>query len=124
MKSKIEKKLKKKTNKKLVETIIKGKKNQWIKVIDLISNPVKKRINLNLEDIDSQSKEGEKIVVPGKVLGNGEIRKKIEIIALDFSKTAEEKLKKEKINYSIISEHIEKNPEAKDIKILTGKENE
>lgn len=118
-KTKIEKKLKRKTNPELVRTIISGKKkDNWLGVTHIISGPRRKQVKLNLRDINDQSKDNETIVVPGKVLGDGEITKKIKIVALSFSKSAEEKLKKAGIEMKKIKEEIEKNPEAKNIIIL------
>jgi len=118
-KTKIEKQTKRKTSLKLVKTIINAKKNKgWVEIASILSGPRKKRTNINLEEIDKKSKEGEIIVVPGKVLSQGEINKKIKIIALNFSERAKEKLLKSKCELSIISEEIKKNPTAKGIKIL------
>jgi len=115
----IEKQLQKKTNKELVETIIAAKKNKaWFNVAEIISGSRRKRININLEEINEQAKDGEVIVIPGKVLSLGEVNKKIKIIALDFSEKAKEKLLKSKNEVSSILEEIKKNPEAKDVKIL------
>jgi len=41
-------------------------------------------------------KEGETVVVPGKVLNVGELTKKVEVAAFSFSQSAEEKIKKRK----------------------------
>ena len=118
-KTKIEKQTKRKTNKELIQSIINAKKNkEWLEVAGIISTPKRKRININLEKIDKESKEGETILVPGKVLSQGEINKKIKIVALGFSKKAREKLSKSKIGISSINEEIKKNPGAKGIKIL------
>ncbi|MGD9276177.1 MAG: 50S ribosomal protein L18e [Candidatus Pacearchaeota archaeon] len=118
-KTKIGKQLLKKTNPELVETIKLAKKNdKWLEVASLLSYPRKKRINLNLEEIDKNSKEGETILVPGKVLSNGEISKKLKVIALSFSDVAKEKLKNQKCEVVIIGEEIKKNPEMKGVKIL------
>jgi len=121
MKSKtlIEKQLNRKTNKELVETIIVAKKNDnWREIAEILSGPRKNRKNINLEEIDKKSKEGETIVIPGKVLSQGKIEKKLKIIALNFSEKAKEKLLKAKCEVSSIFEEIKKNPEAKGIKIL------
>ena len=118
-KTKIEKQIKKKTNASLVETIISAKKNEkWIEIASILSAPRRKRINLNLEKINEEAKEGEKIVVPGKVLSQGEINKKIKIVALDFSEKAKDKLLKAGCEVEYILEEIKKNPEAKGIKVL------
>ena len=118
-KTKIEKQANRKTSQELVETIRAAKKNKnWLEVAGIFSGPRKKRKNLNLEEIDKLSKEGEIIVVPGKVLSQGEINKKIKIVALGFSKKAEEKLLNSKCEAVYIKDEIKKDPEAKGIRIL------
>jgi len=121
-KSLIEKQLKRKNNPDLVETIFSCKKNNsWLEVGSLLSKPRRKRINLNLNEIDKQSKENENVLVPGKVLSLGIITKKIKVIALSFSERAKEKLLKANCEISNILEEIKKNPNAKEIKILKNK---
>jgi|TARA_Y100000310_G_scaffold273090_1_gene288374 large subunit ribosomal protein L18e len=118
-KTKISKQTKKKTNPELVKTIVATKKNDnWLNISRILSGPRKKRMNSNLEKIDKETKEGETILIPGKVLSNGEITKKLRIIALAFSKNAKEKILKSKSEYSYIIEEIKNNPEAKGLKIL------
>ncbi len=118
-KSKIEKQLKRKTNPELVETLIACKKNKnWIKIVEILSGPRKNRINLNLEELNKKIKDEKIVVVPGKILSQGELDKKIKIVALDFSEKAKEKLKKAGIDTLTILKEIKKNPEAKGIKIL------
>jgi large subunit ribosomal protein L18e len=111
MKSKtlIEKQVKKKTNPELVETIRLAKKTDNIEIAGLLSTPTRNRISLNLEDIDKESKENETIIIPGKVLGKGDINKKIKIIAFSFSESAIEKLKKSKTQVSSLTEELGKN---------------
>jgi large subunit ribosomal protein L18e len=118
-KSKIEKKLQKKSNSILVDTIIAAKKKEaWNAIADVLSSPRRKRINMNLEDIEKKTKDGEHVVIPGKVLSQGEINKKIKITAFSFSEKAKEKLLKSKIETSNMLDEIKKNPSAKGIKIL------
>ena len=115
----IEKQLQRKANPILVETIIAAKKNEnWKKVASILSGSKKNRLNINLEEVNKESKEGEIIVVPGKVLSQGEVNKKIKIIALGFSERAKEKLLKAKIETSNMLDEIKKNPHAKGIKVL------
>ncbi|MCK5044047.1 50S ribosomal protein L18e, partial [Candidatus Pacearchaeota archaeon] len=85
---------------------------------EILSGPRRNIVNLNLKKIDEESKTGETIIVPGKVLSQGEITKKIKIAALSFSEKAKEKLLKSKSDILNILEEIKKNPEAKGIKIL------
>jgi len=121
MKSKtlIEKQLKSKTDSELVETIITAKKNdKWIKVAEILSGSRKNRKNLNLEYLNKNAKEGQIIVVLGKVLSQGEFNRKNKIVALNFSEKAKEKLLKTKNEISTILEEIKKNPEAKGVVYL------
>lgn len=121
-KAKINSQIKRKTNPQLVETIIAAQKNEgWKRVAELLSGPRNKRINVNLNDLEAISEEGETVVVPGKVLSQGEPNKKIKIASLTFSKGAKEKLLKSKITHSTILEEIKKNPEGKKIKIITNR---
>lgn len=118
-KSKIDKQVYRKKNDELVRTIISAKKNdEWLEIASILSAPRRKRININLEEINKGVKDGEKIIVPGKVLSQGEINKKIKIIALSFSKPAKEKLLKSGSEIISIIEEINKNPEAKGVKIF------
>ena len=121
MKSKqtIEKQLQKKNNQELVETIIAAKKNKnWMDVASVLSGPRRNRPNMNLENISKEAKDGEVIVVSGKVLSQGEVDKKLKVVALSFSDKAKEKLLNAGASVSSILDEIKSNPEAKDIKIL------
>jgi len=123
MKSKtlIEKQLKKKTNSEVVETIIAAKKKKdWVPVAAIISGSRKNHASVNLQDLN-KAKEGEKLVVPGKVLSLGEVDKKLKVVALSFSEKAKEKLKNSGSEAISILDEIKSNPEAKDIRIFTGK---
>ena len=112
-KTKIERQMQKKTSTELVNTIIAAKKNEnWARVAEILSGPRKNRINLNLEEINKKVEEEKIIVIPGKVLSQGSVNKKIKIIALNFSDKAKEKLLKSNCEVSSIVEEIKKNPGA------------
>jgi len=121
-KTKIGKQIEKKTNSELVETIILSKKNSaWIKVAEILSGSRRNSRSFNLHEIDDLSKEGDTVVIPGKVLSEGEISKKIRVVAKGFSEKAREKLLKSKTPIAFIEEEIKTNPEGKGIKILNEK---
>ena len=118
-KTKIEKQLQKKRNPKLVKTIIASKKNKaWIGIGSILSSPRRKKLNLNLKEINEKADLKKTILVPGKVLSLGELDKKIKIVALAFSEKAKEKILKSGGEVLSILEEIKKNPEAKNIEIL------
>lgn len=110
---------KRKNNPELVETIIHAKKQtKWLEVAGILSSPRRNKIALNLDEIDKESKEGDTIVVPGKVLGEGEISKKLRIAALSFSQEARRKLKDKKAEIMTILEEIKQNPKAQGVKLM------
>lgn len=120
MKSKttIKKQTKRKTYAHLVETIQTARKNSaWTKVAAMLSGPRSNYVTVNLSDIDAHAKEGDTIMVVGKVLGVGDVSKKIRICALNFSASARDKLKKNKSEIVTISEEIQKNPKFQGVKI-------
>lgn len=115
----IVKQTKKKTNPELAMSIIEARKNEkWFPISAIISGPRSRRAAVNLDKIDKIAKEGDTIVVPGKVLGVGKISKKIRISALAFSEEAKEKLKDKKCEIVTILEEIKSNPKASGIKLI------
>ena len=115
----IEKQVARKHNPEIVETAIKAKKSEkWKNVAEILSRPRRLQVIKNLDEIDKESKEGDTIIIPGKVLGNGDMSKKIKIVALSFSQEAERKLKAKKCEMLSLIKEIETNKKADGIKIL------
>lgn len=115
-KTQISKRIKKKTNPELVETIELAKKNNLLDLAKKLSGPTRKQVKINLEDL-SKLKE-EKILVVGKVLSKGEINKKIKIAGLGFSEQAKEKLKKAGCKIFTVKQAIEKNKKLEGVKVI------
>ncbi|MDO8517490.1 MAG: 50S ribosomal protein L18e [Nanoarchaeota archaeon] len=116
-KTKIEKRLRTKTNSELVGTIIKLKKTNP-EIAKILAMPKKKWIAINLDLIDKKSKEGDKVLVPGKVLSSGNLTKKIKIVAWSISKNAAEKIKQAKSEFVLMQEEMKKNPELKNLNMI------
>ncbi|MBU0958879.1 MAG: 50S ribosomal protein L18e [Nanoarchaeota archaeon] len=120
-KTKISKQESKKRNSELVETIRYAKSHkEWMGVASALSNPRRKRPSINLDSIEKKAGE-EMLVVPGKVLSQGEIKKKVKVAALGFSENAREKLKTAGCEVLSIIEAIKLNPKADKIKIISEK---
>lgn len=66
----------------------------WEVVAEHLEAPSRKRCHVNLYKIDKYTKEGDIVVVPGKVLGVGKLTHKVTVVALDFSASALDKIKK------------------------------
>ena len=84
-----------KTNPELVATIdsLKAKTREteaaiWRDIALRLENPRKNWAEANLSKIERYAKEGETIVVPGKVLAAGRIDKKVTVAAYSFSEAA------------------------------------
>lgn len=118
-KTKIKNRTSNKTNMALQETIQLALKNKaWHKLAQVLSASTRRFASVNLSDIDKHSKQGETIVVPGKVLSSGNLTKKVKISALGISETAKEKLKETKSEFILISHEIKSNPKAEGAKLL------
>lgn len=120
-KTKIGKQLERKTDTLLVETIIASKKNKaWNPIAAILSGPRRNRLNINIGNISRVGKEGEVLAVPGKVLSQGELKKKMKIIAFAFSESAKKKILDARGETELIINEIKKNPDARGVRILTG----
>ncbi|MEM5802269.1 MAG: 50S ribosomal protein L18e [Candidatus Aenigmatarchaeota archaeon] len=90
----------------------------WKAIAEKLEKPTRRRVEVNLSKIDRYAKEGETIIVPGKVLAAGKLTKKVNIAAWQFSKQAEEKIKQVRGNVMTIEELLEKNPKGSYVKII------
>ncbi|MFH1445205.1 MAG: 50S ribosomal protein L18e [Nanoarchaeota archaeon] len=66
----------------------------WSAIAKALNRPRRKAFEVNVYDIEKNSKKGETIVVPGTVLSNGDIKKSLKVAALRFSPTAKAKIEK------------------------------
>ncbi|MBS7655346.1 50S ribosomal protein L18e [Candidatus Bathyarchaeota archaeon] len=90
----------------------------WSAVAELLSKPRRKRVSVNISRINRWSKDGDVIVVPGKVLGSGLINHKITVGAFKFSEAAKRKIEKAGGRCVFIENLAEEQPEGSKIKIL------
>lgn len=86
----------------------------WKRIVKDLEKSTRNRRKVNIEKINASSKEGETVIVPGKVLGEGSLDHKVTVVAFQFSESASEKLK----DKMTIRELFEKNPKIKDARIL------
>ena len=115
-KTQITKRTEKKQNPHIIETIALAKKNNLLELAKKLSSPKSNYTNINLEELNKI--EENSIIVVGKVLGSGNINKKITISALAFSKQAHDKLKKAQCEIKTITEEITKNKSLSGVKII------
>lgn len=108
--------MKMKRNPELVNTIFLAKKNNLLELAKRLSAPTRKQSSVNLENLNKLKED--KVIVVGKVLGGGEIKKKMSIAALGFSEQAREKLKKAGCEIKTIKQEVEKNLKLTGVKII------
>jgi len=100
----------------LVESLKQSK--FWIDVAYWLTRPTREMPEINLDQLDKKTKEGEVIVFPGKVLANGEMTHKITLAPFMISAGAKDKMKGSKI--LTIKELMESNKDGKGVKIITA----
>jgi large subunit ribosomal protein L18e len=90
----------------------------WDAVAKLLNKPSRRRHEVNLFLIERNLEKGQVAVVPGTVLGAGELTKPVTIAAMRFSQEAEDKIKKAKGSVLSIDELVEKRPKGQKVRIL------
>ena len=76
------------------------------------------RREVNVHKIDKHTGEGDVVVVPGKVLGDGRLRHKVDVAAFCFTEGAEKKIKEAGGKTMSIIELVETNPKGSKIKLM------
>jgi len=95
-----------------------NKSKFWKAVAENLNRSRRKRFEVNLNRLEKHGKANETIVVPGIVLGSGEIKKKLVVAALRFSGKAKGKIEKSGGKCLTMEELLEKNPKGKGIRIM------
>lgn len=95
-----------------------SKKHVWMDVSERILSPRKNRASVNVADISRNTKDGSRIIVPGKVLGAGSINHKVTVAALSFSQGAKTKIIASGGKCLEIEEFAKSTREVKDVVVL------
>lgn len=90
----------------------------WKRLASDLEMPTRQRRSVNLWRIERNASDGETVVVPGKVLGDGALTKKVTIAAFGFSAEAKRKLDESGVKSLSIEELMQRHPDGKDIKII------
>ena len=102
---------------KLVSDLRKTKAKVWIRIADELERATRNMPSVNIYKINKITRENEIAVIPGKVLGVGNLEKKITIAAFQFSETALEKINKTGKAISL-QEAVKTNPKGLKVRIL------
>ena len=90
----------------------------WKKLAVKLEKSTRRQAEVNLSQINRHTKPDELVLVPGKVLGSGVLDHKVQIAALKFSKTAEDKIANVGGECLEINQLIEKNPNGTGVRII------
>ena len=103
---------------KLIGKLEKTKAPIWKDVAERLGGARRRKVEVNISDLNRHARDGETVVVPGVVLGAGEIGKAVSVAAWRFSGSAAEKIKNAKGSAMSIEELAEKNPKGSNVKII------
>lgn len=90
----------------------------WKRVAEDLARPTRSRYVVNISKINRVTSEGDIVIVPGKVLGDGTLAHKVNISAFSFSTSAKDKLKESNSEVLSIEEITKKYPKGSHIKLI------
>lgn len=115
----------KKTNELLVSLIAELKtqayENQapiWKDIAKRLEKPNSSWAEVNIRRLAEYSKKGDSVIVPGKLLGDGELAVPITVAAYSFSESAKKKIESAGGKGISITELVNINPKGKGIRII------
>jgi len=89
----------------------------WKRIASDLEKPSRSRRLVNVYKLENYAKDGEVVIVPGKVCGDGEFSKKVTVAAFQFSESARAKIAKSGKAITI-PELMKENPKGKKVRIL------
>ncbi|MBU0457487.1 MAG: 50S ribosomal protein L18e [Nanoarchaeota archaeon] len=90
----------------------------WSRIKKDLCKPTRQRREVNIYKINQFARDGETVVIPGKVLSVGEMNKKVDVAAFSFSQEAKVKIESAKGKALSIKELLKLNPDGKKVRIL------
>jgi large subunit ribosomal protein L18e len=90
----------------------------WAAVAKALNRPRRKGVSVNLFSIEKSAKAKDAVVVPGSVLGFGDVSKAVNVAALRFSASAKQKIENAGGKCMGIQDMAKSNPTGKGVRIL------
>jgi len=90
----------------------------WARIALDLERPTRNRRAVNVYTIDKYAKDGETVIIPGKVLGTGDLTRKVTVAAFTFSKQAVDKINSAGGKALAIQELLKQNPKGDKLRIL------
>ena len=95
-----------------------SKAGLWSRLANDLEKSTRNRRVVNISRIARNTKPNETVVVPGKVLGSGNLPHSIVVAAWAFSDVAKERIEKAKGKAITITELLKNKPKVSEVKIL------
>lgn len=90
----------------------------WRDIALRLERPTRHLSEVNLSKINRYTKEDELLLIPGKVLGSGDIGHKLTVVALGFSESAREKITAAGGTCLSIEQLMDTNPKGSGVRII------
>jgi large subunit ribosomal protein L18e len=103
------------------ELKVASKKNKapiWLRLAEMALKPTRARKVLNLSQLDKFINDNDIVVVPGKVLGTGNISHKITLCSFSISSSGAKKIVQSGGKIIDVTQLIKNNPTGKGVRII------
>jgi large subunit ribosomal protein L18e len=90
----------------------------WRDIALRLEGPAGNWAEVNIGKLNRYANENDVVVIPGKLLGSGEIAKKVTVAAYRFSGQAKEKISNAGGQNLTLEELVEKNPKGSKVKLM------
>jgi large subunit ribosomal protein L18e len=90
----------------------------WKVVSDFLEKPRRRRVAVNLSQLNRYTSDGDVVVVPGKTLGTGLLSHPLTVASFSFSKLVVEKIERAGGRCIGVEELVAENPGGKKVKVI------
>ena len=91
----------------------------WKDIANRLSKPTRSWAEVNIRNLAQHTKKNDVVVVPGKLLGTGNLDFPVTVAAISFSGSAKDKIKKAGGTSLSIKELVNKHPSGKGVRIIS-----
>ena len=97
---------------------VKEKAKIWKDVASRLQKPARIMAEVNVGHLQGNLRDGETALVPGKLLGTGNVGKAVTVAAFSASESAKNKINAAKGEFLTLQELMKKNPKGAKVRIL------
>lgn len=90
----------------------------WEDLADRLNRANRSRAEVNISRLDRYTEEGEKVVVPGKILGSGRLEHPIQVSGFDVTDRAKDRIEAAGGEFLSLEELLDSDPDGSELKIM------